>query len=150
AWLGTPATRRINFAYVGDGSGAAGTAPWQWAERLAPGIGLLIAVAVCAGLGALRRSGRLVRLGRVAQQPAPGRTIGWLVVLLGVLGLLALEPVRVDAATAAADALSQLGLAACAGVVLGGAAEAARGRRWTTELLVGGAVAACIVAQPAA
>lgn len=131
--------------------GGAGVGPWEWVERLAPGVGLLVAVATCAALTSLASAagtgGPAVRGVRI---PLGGRAAGWSVALVGVLGILGLEPVRFNATTAGAYAGAQVGLAVAAGVLLGAAAQAARRRRWAMQSLVGGAVAACFMSYPAA
>lgn len=145
-------------------SGGAGVGPWEWAERLAPGIGLVVAVATCAALAAVNR-----RSVRAAESPAAeglaaesraalgarrvpfrGGALGWLVALVGVLGVFGLVPVRFNAASAAAYEFAQIGLAVAAGVSLGAVAQTAWRRRWAMQALVGGAVAACFMSYPAA
>src|SRR5699024_805940 len=112
---------------------------WEWLLRLAPGIGLLVAVGVG---GVLLRTRRAV--------PLRPRVVAWSVALVGSMILTALVPVVRTVTGAGAHAGARAGLAVAAGIVLGAAAQGARGRRWGLPMIVGGAAVACALAHPAA
>ncbi len=148
------APRRVNFAFVDSGvPGADGgivRVPWEWLQHLAPGIGVLVAVGVCAllELGERRSAG-----GGSGGEPArsvPRRVASWSVALAGVVLLAVLLAADRGVVTPGARAATAVGLAVGAGVLLGAAGQASSGRRWALPMLVGGAAVACVLARPAA
>ncbi|QDQ96570.1 hypothetical protein [Tomitella fengzijianii] len=148
------APRRVNFAFVADGvPGADGEivrAPWEWLQHLAPGIGVLVAVGVCAMLELRERRSGVGGGGGARSRSVPWRVTSWSVALAGVVLLAVLLAADRDVVTPGADAATGVGLAVAAGVLLGASAQASAGRRWALPVLVGGAAVACVLARPAA
>lgn len=143
------AARRVNFSFVPGGGEVSGT-QGEWAARLAPGVGLLVALLVCTALRATRTSAGTTRPMGPSSRPLPASVLGWLVALVGVLALLGLIPMTFDTGASSGDGLLRWASAAAAGMLLAGTAEATRGQRWGMPAIVAGTAAACVMALPGA